>query len=129
MKNLGLLKYRIVLAIFVGLLVFSSSAAAQKTVKVTFQTGIYRDWDKSWMTTAPRDVIATITSSKGSVNKSPINNKGTVTFDNVPCNEQVKINIRFVGTAAYQSNSRNYTKRIPCGKPVVNLGKLEYGKW
>ncbi len=121
--------FAIALITFVSLFAFSSFASAQsKTVKVIFQTGIYRDWDKSWMTTSPRDVIATITTSKGTSSKSP-NNKDVITFNNIPCGESVKINIRFVGTANYSSNSRDYTKKIGCGKSVVNLGKLEFGKW
>ncbi len=108
---------------------FSSFASAQrKSVKVTFETGIYRDWDKSWMTTARQDVIATITTSNGTSSKSP-NNKDVIIFNNIPCGESIKINVRFVGTAGYSSNSRDYTKKISCRKPVVNLGKLEYGKW
>lgn len=100
-----------------------------KTVTVKFQTGIYRDWDHSWMTTAPSDVIATITTSKGTFTKSPANYSGTVTFTNIPCGETVKINIRFVGTGGYSSKSRNYSKAISCAKSVVNLGRLEFGKW
>ena len=121
--------FAIVLTVFISLFAFSSFASAQrKSVKVTFETGIYRDWDKSWMTTAPQDVIATITTSKGISSKSP-NSKDLVIFNNVPCGESIKINVRFVGTAGYSSTSRDYTKKISCKKPVVNLGKLEYGKW
>ena len=130
MKNLvNSRHFAIALIAFVSLFAFSSFASAQsKTVKVTFQTGIYRDWDKSWMTTSPQDVIAKITTSKGTSSKSP-NSKDVITFNNIPCGESVKINIRFVGTAGYSSNSRDYTKKIGCGKSVVNLGKLEFGKW
>lgn len=131
MKGQSFFKY--FSAAFFGLallFVFSSTASAQrKVVKVTFQAGIYRDWDKAWMTTAPEDVVAAITTSRGTFTKSPTSYKGNITFENIPCNEQVKINIRFVGTAAYKSNSRSYTKQIPCGKATVNLGKLEYGRW
>lgn len=97
-------------------------------MRVTFETGIYRDWDEAWMTTAPEDVIATITTGRGVTSKSP-NGKNIVVFNNVPCGETIKINIRFVGTAGYSSNSRDFTRKISCRKPVVNLGRLEYGKW
>jgi hypothetical protein len=107
----------------------NTSAQRSKLVTVKFEVGIYRDWDKSWMMTDPKDVVATITTSKGTFTKSPTSYKGIVTFTNVPCGESIKINIRFVGTASYKSNSRNYTKNISCAKPIVNLGKLEYGTW
>jgi hypothetical protein len=99
------------------------------TVKVKLVAGIYRDWDKSWMTTAPDDVVATLTSSAGTQTRKPASYDGLVVFDGVPCGEQVKITLKFVGTADYKSNSQTYTKMIPCGKPVVSLGKLEYGTW
>lgn len=130
MKNLVNSRYfAIVLTVFVSLFAFSSFASAQrKSVKVTFETGIYRDWDKSWMTTSPQHVIATITTSKGTFTKSP-NNKDIVMFNNVPCGETVKINIRFVGMGDYSSKSRDYTRNISCKRAVVNLGRLEYGRW
>ena len=132
MKNSIFFKYAgIVLTIFGLMFICNSSAVAQrsKPVTVKFETGIYRDWDHSWMTTAPRDVVATLTSSKGAVSKSPTSYKGVITFTNIPCGETVKINVRFVGTAGYKSNSRNYTKKIPCSGAVANLGRLEYGTW
>lgn len=128
MKNLAHFKY-LVPIVAALLLIVNINAFALKTVTVRFETGIYRDWDHSWMTTAPNDVIATMTTSKGTFTKSPTSYKGVVTFTNIPCGETVKINIRFVGTAGYASNSRNYSKFIGCGKAMVNLGRLEYGKW
>ena len=115
---------------FVVLFAGSSEVLAQrKSVTVKFEAGIYRDWDRAWMNTAPSDVIATINTSKGSFTKSPSNYSGRITFNGVPCGGNIKINIRFVGTAGYKANSRNYTKAIPCGRATVNLGRLEYGRW
>ena len=132
MKKLKFSKILVLLISVFAFVVFAAqsvSAQSKRMVKVTFQTGIYRDWDKSWMTTAPQDVVATLTSSAGTSTKSPTSYKGVITFADVPCGEKVKINIKFVGTADYASNSRDYSKAIACGKSVVNLGKLEYGKW
>lgn len=115
---------------FVVLFAGSSEALAQRrSVTVKFEAGIYRDWDRAWMNTAPSDVIATIKTSNGSFSKSPSNYRGLITFNGVPCGGNIKINIRFVGMAGYKANSRNYTRPIPCGKATVNLGRLEYGRW
>src|SRR5262245_23268208 len=120
----------IALSVFAVLVLCQQPASAQrpKLVTVKFETGIYRDWDRQWMTTAPSDVIATISTSKGTFTKSP-NNRDTVIFTSVPCGETVKINIRFVGTGGYKSRSRNYTKKVSCSGSTVNLGRLEFGTW
>ena len=107
----------------------SSAVSAQKTTTVTFQPGIYRDWDHSWMTTANLDVAATLTSKQGTWTRNPHGKAGLVTFPNVVCGQNVKIVVEFIGTASYKSNSRTYTKAVPCGKATVSLGRLEYGKW
>lgn len=112
----------------------ASSAAAvtasrARRVKVRFHAGIYRDWDKNWMTTAPEDVVATLTSSEGTAEKHPVDYTGLIVFDGVPCGESITIELKFVGTASYRSNSRRYTRRLACGSPVANLGRLEYGTW
>jgi hypothetical protein len=128
-------KYRVYikLAAVVSFFVLSAAAsdalAQRKSVTVKFEAGINRDWDHAWMTTAPGDVIATITAGGTSLTRSPANYSGTITFKRVPCGGQARINIRFVGTAAYKSNSRDYTRKIPCSNPTVNLGRLEYGRW
>ncbi len=115
---------------FLVLVVGGTDAFAQRTsVTVRFETGIYRDWDKTWMTTAPRDVVANITAGGFSATKSPSGNAGKIVFNRVPCGGQAKIHISFVGTAAYKANSRDYGKKIPCSSPTVNLGRLEYGRW
>jgi hypothetical protein len=98
-------------------------------VNVRFHAGIYRKWDKSWMTTAPQDVVATLTSSAGTLTKHPEDDTGLVIFEGVPCGEEVRINLKFVGSADYESNSRSYTRRLGCKSRVANLGRLEYGVW
>jgi hypothetical protein len=104
------------------------TTAQPKTVKVKFETGIYRAFDHSWMGTAPEDVIATVTSSAGTSSKNP-DDRGLVIFNNIPCGEEIRINIRFVGTGDYTSNSRDYARKVDCRRALVNLGRLEYGKW
>lgn len=101
-------------------------------VKVAFIVGIYRDFDKAWMSTAdPKEIDVTLTSSAGTVTKHPDFRNGTnnVVFENIPCGETVSIKVRNTGEGTYTSNSKHYTRKIDCGKPIVNLGKLEYGKW
>jgi len=132
MKISNLFKYFTAATVgFALLFPLNSTVIAQrgKSVQVTLQTGIYRDGDKSWMTTAPEDVIVTVFINKKTFTANPATDKGFVTLENVPCGAPAKINIRFVGTGSYSLTSRSYTKNIPCGKATVNLGKLEYGKW
>jgi hypothetical protein len=111
-----------------GAVLIDAQAPLSK-VNVRFHAGIYRKWDKSWMTTAPQDVVATLTSSAGTLTKHPADDTGLVIFEGVPCGEEVTINLKFVGSADYESNSRNYTRRLGCKSRIANLGRLEYGVW
>lgn len=112
-----------------------ASASQRRTVTVKFEGGIYRPDDREWMVTS-EGLSATLTSSAGTVTKDAIGKrsgigqmKNILIFENIPCGEEVKITVRLVEPAGYKSDSRDYTRRIDCGKPVVNLSRLEWGTW
>ncbi len=54
-----------------------------------------------------------------------VNNRGVITFDNIPCNEQ--ITIALPPEQGLSTDTVYYKRFIKCDKPTVNLGKLKIG--
>ncbi|MBV9216333.1 MAG: hypothetical protein JO053_09160 [Acidobacteria bacterium] len=118
-----------VLPILAIVAVSAAAGYGQRTTKVTFNAGIYRDWDHSWMTTGREDVVATLIINGHSYSARATNSRGGMTFGSVACGGTGKITVKFIGTGGYRRTSRNYSKAIPCGKAALSLGRLEFGTW
>ncbi len=68
-----------------------------------------------------------ITSSKGKIRRQvPVKGKyAEVSFDSIPCNETISIQISDLSYQPDYFVPMIYKRFIPCNKPVVNLGKMK----
>ncbi|MBA4122703.1 MAG: serine/threonine protein kinase [Acidobacteria bacterium] len=69
--------------------------------------------------------MTAVVSSSAGKNSGQVNNRGVISMDNIPCNEQITITVLPVEGLA--TKTVVFKRFIKCDNPVVNLGKLKIG--